>query len=256
MENLYSALAPFYDALNGEIDYGAWADFLEESFARLRPAGVHTVLDLGCGTGRMTLELARRGYDMIGVDGSAEMLAVAREKAEQEGLSGSILFLQQDITEFELYGTVDAVVCCLDTVNHITDRAALGRCFRWVHNYLNPGGLFLFDVNTPYKFEHIYGDRAYLLEDGHAFCAWQNYYRKRSGLCDFYISLFVRGEDGRYTRSEHLQRERCYPLPTLRRMLTESRLLPASVSGGLDFAEPGADCPRFYLAAVAEKENT
>lgn len=253
MDSLYTALAPFYDALNGDLDYGRWADFVEENFRRFAAAPVSSVLDLGCGTGSMTLELAARGYDMTGVDASADMLDVAHGRAEQAGLLENILFLRQDMCDFELYGTVDAIVCCLDTVNHVTKRADLSRCFHWVHNYLNPNGLFLFDVNSPYKFREVYGDRAYVLEDRGVVCTWQNDYREKSGLCDFYISLFSEEQDGRYVRTDLHQRERMYSLASLRRLLSENGMELLAVSGGYDFVAPHATSERYYLAARAVK---
>ena len=158
----YQAIARVYDRLNAEIDYTAWADFLERCFDRFLPTRPELVLDLACGTGSMTLALASRGYDMIGVDGSAEMLSEAYSRAtEQPG----ILFLQQDMRTFELYGTVGAVTCCLDSLNYLLCTDDLDACFACVHNYLDPNGLFLFDMNTPYKFSNVYANNAYVLED-------------------------------------------------------------------------------------------
>lgn len=255
MRTMYGALAPFYDALNGDLDYGKWAGFVEENFHRYFPSKVEAVLDLACGTGRMTEALCRRGYDMIGVDISPDMLSVARQSAEAAGMADRILYLCQDMCNFELYGTVEAVVCCLDSVNHITDRRDLSRCFHWVHNYLVPGGLFIFDVNTPYKFETIYGDNAYVLEDEGLLCAWQNRYRKSSRLCDFYISLFTENTDGTYTREDTHQRERMYTLPALKRLLAENRLEILSVSSDLAFGTPTATSERYYITARAVKEK-
>lgn len=255
MKDFYNALAPFYDRLGERVDYASWADFYEECFRRYAPARVESVLDLGCGTGNMTLELCRRGYDMIGVDNAPDMLAVARERTEREKMSGRILFLCQDMCEFELYGTVDAVVSTLDCINHVTDRKKLSRLFHWVHNYLNPNGLFLFDLNTPYKFENVYGDRAYLLEEEGVLCAWQNLYRKKSGLCDFYISLFTEEADGRYSREDICRRERVYTLSAIKRLLRENGLELLFVAGSFDFSEPALDCGRYYLAARAVKED-
>ena len=254
MKDFYNALAPFYDTIGGRVDYAAWADFYEECFRRYASAPVESVLDLGCGTGNMTLELGRRGYDMIGVDNAADMLSVARERAEREKISGRVLLLCQDMCEFELYGTVDAVVSTLDCINHVTDRKKLSRLFHWVHNYLNPNGLFLFDLNTPYKFENVYGERAYLLEEEGVVCAWQNCYRKKSGVCDFYISLFTEEEDGRYAREDISRRERVYTLKAIERLLRENGLELIFVAGDFDFSAPKEDCERYYLAARAVKE--
>ena len=255
MKNFYDTLAPFYDALGERPDYAAWADFYEECFRRYAPARVESVLDLGCGTGNMTLELGRRGYDMIGVDNAPDMLAIARERAGEEGLSARVLLLCQDMCEFELYGTVDAVVSTLDCVNHVTDRKKLSRLFHWVHNYLNPNGIFLFDLNTPYKFENVYADRAYLLEEEGVVCAWQNFYNKKSGLCDFDISLFTEEADGRYVREDIHRRERVYTLTAIKRLLRENGLELLFVAGDFDFSAPKEDTERYYLAARAVKEE-
>ena len=167
---IYGLIAPYYDAWNAELDYAAWADRVEDAFRRYYPAGVEAVLDLGCGSGRMTVELARRGYDMIGVDGSPEMLTAARDAAEAAGVGARCLWLLQDLTAFELYGTVEAVVCCLDTINHLTTYRDLRACLSLVHNYLVPGGLFLFDLNSREKFETAYADNVYTFENEDAFC--------------------------------------------------------------------------------------
>ena len=255
MNDLYAALAPFYDALNSDVDHGAYADFAERCFAKYFPGKVDSVLDLGCGTGSMALALAARGYDMIGVDASPDMLAVAHERAMQKGMAERILYLCQDMCDFELYGTVEAVVCCLDAVNHITDRAALSRCFHWVHNYLVPDGLFIFDVNSPYKFAEIYGDRAYVLEDNGVLCAWQNVYRPGTRVCDFYISLFAEDEDGRYTRTDAHQRERMYTLPSLKRLLSENGMELLTVCADFEFGDVRKDSERYYIVARAIKEK-
>ena len=255
MKNMYSALAPFYDMLNGELDYGAWADFLEENFRRYCPEKVTSVLDLACGTGRMTAELCRRGYDMIGVDRSPDMLSVARQNAEKTGMTDRILYLCQDMCDFELYGTVEAVVCCLDSVNHVLDRRDLSRCFHWVHNYLVPDGLFIFDVNTPYKFENVYADNAYVLEDEGVLCAWQNHYRKGSRLCDFYISLFTENTNGSYEREDTRQTERVYTLRSLEKLLSESGLALLSVVSDFAFTPVNEKTERYYITARAVKEK-
>lgn len=245
----YDAIASVYDRLNGEIDYEEWADFFEACFDRFLEKRPELVLDLACGTGRMSRTLAERGYDMIGVDGSEAMLA------EAYGQGGGILYLQQDMRELELYGTVGAVVCCLDSINYLLEKEDVSRVFSLVHNYLDPNGLFLFDVNTPYKFENIYGDQAYILEDETAFCGWQNEYDPETGICDFYLSLFEEQRDGSYLRSDEHQRERCYDRETLKRLLEQNGLELLGIYGDYDFSEPREDTERYYIAARAIKNN-
>ncbi|MBE6703323.1 MAG: class I SAM-dependent methyltransferase [Ruminococcaceae bacterium] len=252
--NSYDALAKVYDRLNREVDYVAIADFYEKVFLcyGARPA---LVLDLGCGTGSMTLELARRGYDMIGVDASAEMLAKAYERMWSEGRSG-ILFLEQDMREFELYGTVGAVVSTLDCVNYLTGNGDLDRCFSLVHNYLDPDGLFVFDVNTPYKFQHVYGDNAYILEeeDGSIYCGWQNDFDKESGICRFLLSVFAEEKDGHYARADEEQTERCYSREELTLALKKAGFCDIAFYGDLSLGAPGDNTERWYIAARCKKD--
>ena len=157
----YEAIPKVYERLNSEIDYEGWADFFEACFDRYLLERPKLVLDLACGTGSMTRTLARRGYDMIGVDGSENMLAQAYAASAGEG----ILYLLQDMRSFELYGTVGAVTCCLDSVNYLLTPEDVKKTFSGVHNYLDPDGVFLFDVNTPFKFRKTYGNESYILED-------------------------------------------------------------------------------------------
>ena len=141
----YEFLAGCYDELTTDVKYAQWADYLEKHFAR---AGIriHTVLDLACGTGSLTWELARRGYEMIGVDRSEEMLAQANEKGAEQEAAERPMFLHQSMDRLDLYGTIDACVCCLDSVNYVTSPQKLQKAFQRVHLFLMPGGLFLFDV--------------------------------------------------------------------------------------------------------------
>ncbi len=243
----YDAIARVYDRLNSELDYEAWADFFEGLFDRFLEKRPELVLDLACGTGPMTRTLAKRGYDMIGVDGSEEMLA----KAYAEG--GGILYLLQDMRELELYGTVGATVCCLDSINYLLEERDVARVFSLVHNYLDPDGLFLFDVNSPYKFERIYGDNAYILEDETAFCGWQNEYDRGTGICDFYLSIFEEQRDGSYLRADEHQRERCYERDTLCRLLTEAGFEVLGLYGDYEGSSPSETTERWYFAARAKK---
>ena len=257
----YGAIARVYDRLNAEIDYSAWADFVEACFARYLKEKPELLLDLACGTGSMTLELLRRGYDMIGVDASPDMLSVAWERADDARLEGA-LFLLQDMRSFELYGTVGAVTCCLDSLNYLLDEKDVKTTFATVHNYLDPDGLFLFDVNSLYKFKHVYGDNAYILEDelvdegGEAraiYCGWQNHFDEETGLCTFDLSLFEEREDGGYDRSDEQQTERCYTKEQLEALLKDTGFEVLGCFGGWDFSEPKQDCERYYFVARAKK---
>ena len=250
----YNAIAAVYDKLNAELDYEAWADFLEGCFSKYLKVRPEIILDLACGTGRMTRTLAARGYDMIGVDGSEDMLSEAYMQGGER-----ILYLLQDMREFELYGTVGAVVCCLDSINYLLNEGDVRKVFSLVHNYLDPDGLFVFDVNTPYKFENIYGNEAYILEDedeyGAIFCGWQNEYDRESKICNFYLTLFSEDEDGRYLRSEEHQRERCYGQSELSQMLSAVGFEIVGIYSDFEYSVPCETCERWYIVARAKKEN-
>jgi hypothetical protein len=190
---------------------------------------------------------------MIGVDGSADMLGEAYS-AGGEG----ILYLLQDMRSFELYGTVGATVCCLDSLNYLLGDGELKKVFSLVHNYSDPDGLFVFDMNTPYKFENTYADNAYILEDeddeGRAvFCGWQNFYDKNTGICDFYLSVFKEDEDGAYLRDDEHQRERCYSEEEIKSALVECGFELCEVFSDLDMSKPQDSTERWYFVAKAKK---
>lgn len=252
----YGSISEIYDKINSEIDYSAWADFIEECFCRYLGIKPHLVLDLACGTGSMTAELAGRGYDMIGIDGSEDMLSVAIGKKYDAGLD-TILYLYQDMRAFELYGTVGAVTCCLDSINYLSADGELEKCFSCVHNYLDPDGLFIFDVNTPYKFEHIYADNSYIHEEEcrgmSVLCAWQNEYDRESRLCNFYLSVFEEGKDGRYCRTDEIQTERCYESCELVRALENTGFEVIGIFGDYQFTKAEDDATRWYIVARAKK---
>ena len=248
---IYDMLAPFYDEINKDIDYRAWADFIEKIFRKHLPLSPELVLDLGCGTGSMTLELASRGYDMTGVDCSPEMLDVARERAEI--LGRDVLWLMQDMTEFELYGTVDAAVSCLDCVNHLITDEELLSCFKLVHNYLVPDGLFIFDVNGKAKFENVYAENSYVMEEEKAFCVWQNFYDNDERLCDFAITLFCENEDGLYERYDDLQTERMYELSEIKSLLSEAKMEFVGAYSDFNFAAGTDENERIYIVARCKK---
>ncbi|UQT48154.1 class I SAM-dependent methyltransferase [Flavonifractor plautii] len=166
----YEFLAGCYDAFTADVHYARWADYLEKHFARSK-LPIRTVLDLACGTGSLTRVLAERGYEMIGADLSQEMLAQAAEKCRGAGPIEPI-FLHQAMEELDLYGTIDACVCCLDSINYVTSPKKLARAFRRVHTFLMPGGLFLFDINTPQKLRGLDG-QMFLDESEDAYCVWR-----------------------------------------------------------------------------------
>lgn len=247
----YSALSAGYDVLNSETDYVAWADFIEKIFKKYGK-GVDSVLDLGCGTGAMTFELHSRGYDMTGVDISIDMLTLAREECYDREID-NILWLLQDMRSFELYGTVNAAVCCLDGINHLTGKGDMKKCFDTVHNYLDPDGLFIFDVNTPYKFENFYGNNDYILEDEGVTVCWQNDYDREKRICSFYLSVFEEEERGLWRRSDETVRERCYLKEEIEKALVAAGFEVLGFFCDFDFTQNDDECLRWYIAARCKK---
>ena len=207
----YQQLAGAYDELTWDVGYEKRADFLEKLFRRSR-IPVHTVLDLACGTGSMTWLLAGRGYELIAVDGSQEMLAAAREKNAPAEVPP--LFLHQSMPRLDLYGTVDAAICCLDSLNYLTDPRDVQRTLRRLHLFISPGGLLTFDVRLA-----ALDGQVFLDETEDTYCVWRTEYCR--GLCTYYMDLFTLAEDGSWDRSFELHRQRGYSVEQLTQWLEE-----------------------------------
>lgn len=240
----YSALAGAYDRLTGDVGYNKRADFLEKLFQKSR-IPVHTVLDLACGTGTMTCLLAGRGYEMIGTDSSADMLAAAREKAEK--LEGEPpLFLCQTMPGLDLYGTVDAAICCLDSLNYLTRPSQVRRTFQRLSLFIAPGGLLVFDINTPHKLRGLDG-QVFLDETEDAYCVWRASCPGR--LCRYGIDLFLRRTDGHWERyfEEHCQR--AYEPQELAEWLKEAGFVSVRAYGDTRMGAPREDEDRVYMSA-------
>ena len=241
----YDRLAVCYDALTGDVAYERRADFLEKLFRRAR-IPVHTVLDLACGTGTMTWILTGRGYELIGVDCSEEMLAVAAEKYGEVGGVPPI-FLHQSMPKLDLYGTVDAAVCCLDSLNYLTSPADVRRTLERLRLFIAPGGVLIFDVNTPEKFRALDG-QVFLDETEDAYCVWRTEYARR--ICTYYMDIFLRREDDVWERSLEIHRERCHTEEELRAWLSQAGFGDIRVWGDMKLRRPSADEQRVYFSCV------
>lgn len=250
---IYDILASRYDGINACVDHSAMADFFLEGAKRFsrRP---NTALDLCCGTGSMLLELVRRGLDMQGADISPNMLNTARERLFDEGYT-DVLLLCQDMREFELYGTVDAITCCLDSLNHLSSSKELEQVFRLACNYLEYGGILYFDLNSKYKYEHVYGDNAYILEEDGMYCGWENFYDKKRGIAEFRLSVFEECEDGSYERTDAVQREKYFSHRTVLKALKNAGLEFCGVYGSTEFSEPADTDERLYYFAKRPEED-
>ena len=247
----YDFLARCYDELTYDVDYAGWADYIETHFHRRGLPG-KTVLDLACGTGSLTCELARRGYEMIGVDLSPEMLAEAVEKSRDvDGVPP--MFLCQPMEKLDLYGTIDACVCCLDSVNYVTEPKKLKKAFERVHIFLMPGGLFIFDVNSPAKLEGLDG-QVFLDETEDAYCVWRAEFSRRSRICSYFMDIFHLDEEtGQWVRGEELHRERSYTVEALTGFLREAGFRDIKVYGDRKLRSPKPGEDRLFF--VARKDN-
>lgn len=247
----YDFLAGCYDRLTYDVDYSAWADYIEKH-VRKNPLPGNTVLDLACGTGSLTRELALRGYEMIGVDRSPEMLAQAAEK--NRGVSPiEPIFLCQSMEKLDLYGTIDACVCCLDSVNYVTDPQKLRRAFARVHLFLTPGGLFLFDINTPEKLQALNG-QVFLDENEDTYCVWRAELSKRSQICSYFMDIFrLDPTTGQWDRGEELHRERAYSVPELTSLLEEAGFIDIRTFGELKMRPPKPNEQRIFFTARKDK---
>ena len=214
----YSGFAEVYDLFMDNVPYEEWAAYVRGILTEYG-IGSGLVLDLGCGTGSLTECLARAGYDMIGVDSSEDMLEIAMDKRGRSGLD--ILYLLQDMREFELYGTVRAVVSICDSMNYILDYADLVQVFRLVNNYLDPGGIFIFDLNTEYKYEALMGSRTFAEDREDGSFIWYNEYSPEDHINEYDLTLFVR-EGKLFRRFQETHYQRAYSPAEVRRAAAEA----------------------------------
>lgn len=246
----YEFLAGSYDALTTDVGYDRWADYLEKHFAKCR-LPIHTVLDLACGTGSLTRELALRGYEMIGADQSEDMLYQAAEKCR--GIEPiEPIFLHQSMEELDLYGTIDACVCCLDSVNYVTRPALLRKAFERVHLFLMPGGVFLFDINTPEKLQGMDG-QMFIDETDDAYCVWRAEYSKRRRICTYGIDLFRQEENGLWRRGGEMHEEYAYEPDELEEYLRAAGFQKIKRYGELKLRAPKDGEQRIFFAARKEE---
>ena len=228
----YTGFASVYDQVMEDVPYEHWRDIIVKELKQ-ESIDDGLILDLGCGTGTMTEMLAAAGYDMIGVDGSEEMLMEAREKMSD----ADILYLCQDMRDFELYGTVRAVVSICDTMNYLLTKSDFVQTVRLVNNYLDPGGLFIFDLNTLYKFRELMGNTTIAESGEDASFIWDNFFDEETGRNEYDLTLFIRQENGLYERQVEIHEEQGYTLEEVKGFLD---------AGGMEFvrvfdAETGDD---------------
>ncbi|MGN0983359.1 MAG: class I SAM-dependent DNA methyltransferase [Gemmiger sp.] len=244
----YNEFAYFYDEFNGAADYEALFRYVTQQL-QLHGVTDGILADLGCGTGDLTLMLAQAGYDVIGIDRSQEMLSVLREKAEELGVLHRLLLLNQDLLELDLYGTIRAAVSTFDTFNHIGPLERFSAAIHKAGFFMEKGGVFLFDLNTPYKHSEVLAGQTFDFEAEDAACHWSNRYDAAAGRVDILIDIDY------YDTGEHFHEEfseYSYSMQTVQRLLQESGFALTRVCDGEDFGPVRPDSQRWIFTAVKQ----
>ena len=244
----YEELAASYDSLTEDVEYRRRASFLQKLLGKSR-IPVHTVLDLACGTGTMTCLLAEAGYEMIGVDQSEDMLAEAAGKQVSPGKIPPI-YMQQSMETLDLYCTVEAAVCCLDSLNYLTDVRALRRTLQRLYLFVAPGGVFLFDINTPEKLRGLDG-QVFLDEGDDVYCVWRTEFNKRSRICTYGMDIFQR-EGALWRRSQEEHYEKAWEVEELTGFLREAGFGHIRTYGDCVLRAPREQEQRIYFTCIRE----
>jgi len=241
----YDIFSKFYDELTENVEYKKRAEYVN-ALIKNNCVGAQTVVDLACGTGSLTVELAEMGYEMIGVDCSVQMLSEAQNKAYDSG--SNIMFLCQRMQDLDLYGTVDAVVCMLDSINHITEESEVLEVFKKVSLFMNKGGVFIFDVNTPYKHKEVLGNNTFVYETDDVFCVWQNELESDNKTVNITLNFFEKDEDV-YYREEESFSEKAYELGKLEDMLKTSGMTVVGMYDEMTDNIPNEKSERIFIVA-------
>lgn len=247
MMRSYGPLAAWYDRLTGDVPYAAFLAFYESVFAQ-RDKAVHTVLDLACGTGTLTCLLAERGYEMIAVDGSPEMLSVAAEKAQEIACAVPPMFLCQDLAELDLYGTVECAVSSLDSFNYLPPEI-LPELFHRLHLFIEPGGLLVFDINSPERLRSLDG-QAFVDETDDLLCLWRAELDEEEGVLFYGMDLFTCQENGLWAREEEEHLEYIHEPAVLRQWLEQAGFCNVTVRQD----GPQYELGRLFLIAENRKD--
>lgn len=244
----YTSFAQVYDLFMDNVPYEEWCEYIKSLLKEYKIED-GLVLDLGCGTGKLTRLLEDAGYDMIGIDYSGEMLEIAREHQEE---GSNILYLLQDMREFELYGTVRAVVSVCDSMNYITEEEDLLQVFRLVNNYLDPKGLFIFDLNTVYKYKELLGETTISENREEGSFIWDNYYEEEEQINEYDLTLFIKEKDNLYRKYEETHFQKAYTLEKVKELLEKAGMEFVAAYDAFTRDAVKEDSERIYVIA---KEN-
>lgn len=248
----YEVFASVYDLFMDNVPYDTWSEYLIRLLKKYK-VGDGLVLDLGCGTGNITERLAKQGYEMIGIDNSEEMLSLAIEKQDK---SSGILYLNQDMREFELYGTVAAIVSICDSMNYILEEEELLEVFRLANNYLDPGGIFIFDLNTIYKYKNVLGDTTIAENRKDSSFIWENFYYEDERINEYDLTIFVKEDDdnseadgGLYRCHKELHQQKAYTIDTVKNLLEQAGMEFITAYDAFTEEAPSDTSERIYIVA-------
>lgn len=242
----YEAFASVYDIFMEQVEYDQWLCHIHALWDKygLQPK---TIIDLGCGTGSIALPLAKKGYDVIGVDLSYEMLTEADHKAMEEGVS--VRFACQDMTELELGEEADCILSLCDSMNYLTEDGQLEDAFRSIAQHMKKESLFLFDMNTEYKFKEVLGQNVFGSAEEHAAYIWENDYDEEEKINEYYVSFFIEKENGLYERVEEFHYERAYSVEEIKEGLQAAGMELLEIMDGYSFDAPHGESERLLFAA-------
>ena len=241
----YKDFAFIYDELMNEVDYNGWVEYIEKIIEK-EDTKVQNILELACGTGNLTIPLTKKNYDIAGIDISEEMLGVAREKAEKEGVE--LVLLQQDIAELDFDITnLDCVLCACDGFNYITYDEDLENIFKKTYELLKENGLFIFDISSFYKLSSVLGNNMYGENREDIAYMWQNYFDDEENLVEMELAFFVKDEDGRFERFEEVHQQRAYTEEEILDMLQSVGFKDIKVYSDFTFESPKEDSERIFF---------
>lgn len=246
----YGQFALVYDRLMGDMPYEQWISFTEQAWKHYG-ISPKTVADLGCGTGSVTLPLAQRGYQMIGIDLSESMLAIAREKESQLGrLRGSVQWVCQDMRNWEVPEPVDAVVCYCDSINYLIESADVTSFLKQTYSQLRSGGLFLFDMHHERQFEQYAAEQPFTLDEGDVAYIWHSEYDESRKQIEHQLTIFVEDEQsGRYDRIDEVHVERAYDPEWMVSELQAAGFDEIVLHGEYELSDPDETTNRLFIAA-------
>ncbi len=243
----YNVFARYYDELTANIDYRKRAEYFNAIVKKFKTTENNILLDLACGTGSISEEMAKLGYDVIGVDNSQEMLGIAIEKKFSSGLN--IQYLCQDMRNIDMFGTIDITVCALDSINHLSCIDDVRKVFEKVSLFSEYNGLFIFDVNTLYKHRKILADNTFTYETDNVYCIWENSLNKDTDEVRMNLEFFELEENGLYSRSSDCFSEKAYSEETIEKLLAETNFEIIGKYGDDTFESPSETSQRIIYTA-------